>query len=135
MYSYPFDPNSLANLTTLVEKTQASLVISSDWRKDKEGIETLLKELKKYDLDKRVIGCTPILNGNRREEIKQFLRNFKYDNTVNFVILDDDTKYMGDLLPYLVNTDNQVGLTKENVEQAIHRLTRSRKKENDEFER
>ncbi len=133
-YSYPFDANCLANLKKLVIETNSSLVISSTWRLSQKGRNKLLQELKKYDLDKLVIGYTPFLDSSRKDEIKDFLSNFESSFTTNFIILDDDSD-MGDLLPFLVKTNRQVGLTEENVEQAIKKLAKSIIKENDDLER
>ena len=133
-YSHPFDSNCLENLKKLVIETNSSLVISSTWRLSEKGTNKLLHELKKYDLDKLVIGYTPFLGSSRKDEIKNFLSNFESSFTTNFIILDDDSD-MGDLLPFLVKTNRQVGLTEENVQQAIKKLTKSIIKENDDFER
>ncbi len=133
-YSYPFDSNCLENLKELVTETKSNLVISSTWRHSQKGMEKLLKVLSEYNLDKLVIGCTPVLGLSRGAEIKKYLSESKFDDIINFVILDDD-RDMEDLLPYLVHTDKQVGLTKENVQQAIKKLTKSHIKENDDFER
>lgn len=133
-YSYPFDPNCLENLKELVERTKSSLVISSTWRHSQKGMEKLLEALSKYELDELVIGCTPSLGLSRGAEIKKYLSSLNSTSTINFVILDDDSD-MDDLLPYLVHTNRQVGLTKENVQQAIKKLTKSRIKEIDDFER
>ena len=133
-YLYPFDSNCLENLKKLVIETNSSLVISSTWRLSTKGRNKLLQELKKYDLDKLVIGYTPFLGSSRGNEIKEFLSNFECTFTPNFIILDDDSD-MDDLLPFLVKTNRQVGLTKENVQQAIKKLTQSIIKENDDFER
>ena len=133
-YNYPFDPNCLQNLKKLVIETKSSLVISSSWRHSPKGKEKLLDALKEYDLDQLVIGYTPSLGSSRGEEIKDFLRSFESSDTTNFVILDDDTD-MDDLLPYLVKTNMRVGLTEENVRQAISILNRILIKENDDFER
>ena len=67
-------------------------------------------------------------------KIKKYLSDFKFADTVNFVILDDD-RDMEDLSQYLIHTDRQVGLTKENVQQAIKKLTKSHIKEEDDFEK
>ena len=114
----------LANLRKLVIETNSYLVISSTWRKTQEGMERLLEVLSEYDLDKLVIACTPSLGLSRGEEIKRFLLDFDFSGNINFVILDNDND-MGDLLPYLVQTNQQVGLTEENVQQAIKILTKS----------
>lgn len=133
-YSYPFDPNCLENLKELVAETKSSLVISSTWRHSQKGMEKLLEALSEYDLDKLVIGCTPFLGLSRGAEIKKYLSDSKFANTVNFVILDDD-RDMKDLSQYLIHTDRQIGLTKENVQQAIKKLIKSHIKEDDDFER
>lgn len=133
-YSYPFDYECLENLKKLVVETKSRLVISSTWRHSQEGMEKLLEALKKYDLDKFVIGSTPDLGSSRGAEIKKYLADSEFKDTINFVILDDD-KDMEDLLPYLVHTNGKVGLTKENVQQAIKKLTKYNIKENDDFER
>lgn len=122
-YNYPFDPNCLENLKELVIETNSSLVISSTWRHSKKGMKKLLEALNKYDLDKLVIGCTPSLGLSRGAEIKKYLSESIFSEDINFVILDDDSD-MEDLLPYLVHTNRQDGLTKENVQHAIKKLTR-----------
>jgi len=122
-YSYPFDKVCLENLKILVESTNSKLVITSTWRRDKEGIDTLIYILKKYDLDTKVIGYTPILNTNRGMEIKQFISSF--EEKINFIILDDDSDF-GELLPYLIKTDIHVGLTFENTQEGIKKLKKQK---------
>ena len=122
---YPFDPNCLENLKELVNDTNSHLVISSTWKYSKESINVLLAELRKYNLDKLVIGYTPILGLSRGKEIKRYLSTSKFADDVNFVILDDDTD-MEDLIPFLVQTNRQFGLTKENVTQAKEKLLKKR---------
>ena len=120
-YDYPFDDNCLEYLKYIVEETDAYLVITSTWRKDEEGIEILLNKLREFDLDKRVIGYTPILGTKRFYEIKEYLDTLNEE--VNFIILDDDS----DMLEFsknLIKTTTQVGLTKEQSEQAILKLKR-----------
>lgn len=114
-YEYPFDEKCLNNLKLLVDDN-TRIVITSKWRKYIEGINRLMEELKKYGLDRHVIGYTPILFTIRGEEIKSFIENTDI-NIEHFVILDDDSD-MGDLIPYLVKTNNQTGLTYENVLEA-----------------
>ena len=120
-YSYPFDERCMENLKKLVLETDSKLVITSVWRKNEEGRCVLLNELKKYDLDKYVIGYTPVLNCVRGKEITIFLSNL--NRKVKFVILDDSSD-MGELLPFLVRTDGRVGLTDKNVKEAIEKLSK-----------
>ena len=118
-YSYPFDYNCLENLRELVIKSGSYIVITSTWRKSKEGIKKIFEVLSMYQLDQFVIGVTPNLGLSRGEEIKKYLSYI--ETNVNFVILDDDND-MGDLSQYLVKTNIINGLTKENVEQALNIL-------------
>lgn len=102
-----------------VLNTEAKLVITSVCRKTEEGRGVLLNELKKYELDKYIIGYTPILNSVSGKEIGSFLSDLNYE--VKFVILDDNSD-MGEFLAFLVKTDGKVGLTAENVKDAIEIL-------------
>lgn len=132
-YSYPFDERCMENLKLLVQETSSKLVITSTWRKDEVGRKTLLKALNEYELDSNVIGYTPMLDKTRELEIKQFLISLK--EKPNFVILDDDSD-MGELMPFLIKTNVQIGLTHENVQEAIIKLNKVKTKEiEDDFER
>lgn len=124
-YSYPFDEVCLENLSVLVKVTNSKLVITSTWRTDKKGRDILLNTLKKYDLDSEVIGYTPYLSENREKEIKQFLSSF--EQQPNFIILDDDAKFY-ELMPFLIKTNTQIGLTSKNIEDAIKKLNKIRTK-------
>lgn len=121
-YSYPFDKKCLENLYNLVLKTNSELIITSTWRKNITGLEILYSELRKYNLDKYVTGYTPILNKTRGIEIKQFLSKLKYEP--NFIILDDESSDMEDLLSHLIKTNREFGLTIQDVEKAIIKLNK-----------
>ena len=118
-FEYPFDSDCLNNLKYLVEETNSYLVITSTWRKFDIGKSILLNELKKYGLDKRVIGYTDILNTKRGEEIKAYLSKLK--DKVNFIILDDDSDFE-ELEEYLIKTNYKDGLTKDSIEDGIKKL-------------
>ena len=122
-YNYPFDEICLSNLKVLVELTNSKLVITSSWRKDKKGINKIIEALKEYELDQHIIGYTPILNKPRGIEIQEYLNQLDYNP--NFIILDDDTD-MENLIDYLIKTNIKVGLTEENVEEAILKLAKIR---------
>ncbi len=121
-FDYPFDERCINNLKLLVDDN-TRIVITSSWRKLDKGINRLMEEFRKYDLDKYVIGYTPILFTIRGEEIKSFIENTDI-NIEHFVILDDNSD-MGDLIPYLVKTNNQTGLTYENVLEAKEILNKT----------
>ena len=118
-FDYPFDEKCLENLKLLVKLTDSKLVITSSWRKSEQGKKSLLNMLEKYDLKKDVIGFTPILYKKRGKEIEEYLSTLSCKP--NFIILDDNTD-MGDLLPYLIKTNNQFGLTKENIKKGMIKL-------------
>lgn len=118
-YSYPFDERCMENLKRIVFETDSNIVITSVWRKTEEGRSVLLTELNKYGLDKYILGWTPVLNTKRGKEISSFLSGLK--DSVKFVILDDNSD-MGEYGPFLVKTDGKVGLTEENVKEAIEKL-------------
>lgn len=120
-YNYPFDELCLENLKTLVEATNSKIVITSTWRKDKEGRDKLIQVLKEYQLDQHITGYTPVLNKSRGIEIQSYLSTLEHEP--NFIILDDDTD-MEELTEYLIKTNISVGLTKENTEEAIFKLTK-----------
>ena len=122
-YEYPFDEICLNNLKKLIEITDSKLVITSVWRKDEEGRDTLINALKEYELDQYIIGYTPILGKKRGIEIQAYLDQLDY--TPNFIILDDNSD-MEELINHLVKTNIKVGLTESNVEEAIIKLTKKR---------
>lgn len=118
-YNYPFDENALENLKEIVIKTNSKIIITSTWRKNRLGKMILLKKLKEYGIDDKVIGYTDVMNDNREVEIKEYLR--RNPNIKNFIIIDDSSKLV-DLIDRLVKTDINVGLTKENKDEAIKKL-------------
>ena len=115
---FPFDEKCMENLKYIVEQTNSSLVITSNWRKYEDHKKRLLEELEKYDLSNRVIGYTPDF-GNRVLEIKEYLEIL--GENINFIILDDYA-YMEDLVEYLISTNAYFGLTKEDANAAIKKL-------------
>ena len=106
-------------LQKIVIKTNSKIIITSTWRKNRLGKIILLKKLKEYGIDDKVIGYTDVINDNREVEIKEYLR--RNPNIKNFIIIDDSSKLV-DLIDRLVKTDINVGLTKENKEEAIKKL-------------
>ena len=112
--NYPFDEKCLINLKRLVEETNSLIVITSTWRKYKDAKERLLEELKKYKLDKYVIGYTKNL-GNKILEIKEYLKTL--GENINFIILDDSNSFE-DMIKYLVVTNAYYGLREQDIEQA-----------------
>lgn len=115
--NYPFDKQCLKNLRFLIRETNSKIVLTTKWRLEEDSLIKLFETLKKYDLDQHIIDSTPKL-GEHEEEIKTYLSICKYNPS--FVILDDSP--MGELGMYAVQTDSEVGLTKDDVKKAIRIL-------------
>jgi len=114
--SFPFDEKCLENLKKLVEETNAKIVITSTWRMYEDNMNILLTKFKEYELDKHIIGYTPVLYISREEEINEYLEEL--EESCDFVIIDDITD-MGELNDKLVITSPQTGFTEENLNRAI----------------
>lgn len=119
-----FCPVSVQNLREIIKRTGAKIILSSTWRRGMTMID--MQELFGwYDLDRYVVGKTPIFDGQiRGNEIKNLLDETSIE-IESFVILDDDED-MGELMPFLVLTKNtdgiRLGITDVHREQAIQIL-------------
>lgn len=90
---YVFVGNSkVKNLKRIIKATGAKVVLSSDWRYDRDDVRynsdylELRDELKRHNI--HFYGFTPELpSGHRGEEINQWLKD--HSEVSNFVILDD----------------------------------------------
>lgn len=113
------DPGCVLRLHRLVRATDAHVVLSSSWR-----LMHRLDDVRhRTGLGDRLIGATPDLVWEPRGmEIAAWLKRLHARSVGRpFVILDDDND-MVHLLPHLVQTDFNVGLTAENVADAIAHL-------------
>ena len=120
-YNYPFDEKCLSILKEIVLLTDSYIVITSSWRKDEEGRDTILNKLREYDLDNRLLGYTPILGTNRGKEIKAYLNSINMP--VEYIIIDDDSD-MDELIDYLIKTNIRNGLTNKEKDEAIKKFLR-----------
>ena len=110
----------------IATRTGASIVISSSWKE-----ETLEKTLRKLPaaLREHIIGQTPNLNNVgtlKSREIDCFLNWFERQHELveNYIIIDDVYEgFSFQKIGHLVKTDTYDGLTKENVELAIRKLS------------
>ncbi len=114
-YTYPFNDDCLCNLSLLVKETNSFIVITSTWKNDKLGKQILLANLRRYNLDNRVVGYTNNLNKSKLEEIKDYLEIL--DENINYIIIDDENDF-DELKEHLIKTDYELGLTKEIVDEA-----------------
>lgn len=136
-YGYAFDPNAVANLKRIVEETGADIVISSSWKC--MGLTQMEDMWNDRNLPGRIIGITPnsvsdelllhadidsmVLFHIRGEEIKEWLS--KHGKRVsNYVIIDDMDNMLPEQQSHFVQTNPEVGITKEDSEKAIKILNK-----------
>ena len=115
----------IKKLKKIVDETDAQIVLSSDWRLDRDEEEedfhylALVKMLYKYNLG--ILDFTPYLgNVSRGTEISEYLSDHE-DEIESFVILDDRCD-MEPVKDNLVKTNPRIGLTDEDVKEAIKML-------------
>lgn len=122
------EPAKCAILRRIVLDTDAEIVLSSTWRKFPSVLPYLWDQLG-IEIKERWIGSTPCHDRlhdsglytaeGRGREIQAWLD--QHPEVTNFVIIDDDTD-MGALMPHLVKTDNNIGITEKNASEVINRL-------------
>lgn len=116
------DPEALARLKRIMEAVpDANIVVSSTWRLN-TPVSDLRALLSPFGIDpKRIIDKTPRFPGEiRGKEVAAWLA-YRPDDDTRFVILDDD-RDMGDLMPHLVKTDCNHGLTDALADEVIRRF-------------
>lgn len=101
----PFDYRSCKLLQELVKETDAEIILSSTWRLNPKGIESIEKYARIKIKDK-----TPRLNDIRGKEIKQYLEEHK--EITRYVILDDDTDMLEEQRQYFIKVNPIFGFTK-----------------------
>jgi hypothetical protein len=127
------DPVAIDRLNYLTNQTGASIVVTSTWRisfRDApEGIDIGIANcLKEHGVTGKVIGATIITDGDRADEIWDWLNN--HPEIKQYVILDDDRLEMKrdnsdpilDL--HFVQTAWLDGLQDKHVERAIEILNK-----------
>lgn len=131
--SKPLDPVAIRRLNHLTDRTGARTVISSSWRQ--WGFLAVRDMLRAAGVTGWIVSSTPILVGGvyesgifgwvpRGHEIAAWLESTR-TKVERFVILDDADD-MANLMPRLVRTSHDVGLTDEDVRRAVFLLTGER---------
>ena len=123
---YDWNEQAIARLKYILEKTNAKIIISSDWRNDKEPnkMRDLLKihELDKYWYADNYINKDYIPISKRRAlEIKDSLDKYPIDE---FVVLDDMYGLEKYFPQNIVKTKNYIGINDMN--ESIKILNRTR---------
>lgn len=115
IYSTMPSKEMIKYLNMIIEKTDAKIVISSTWRRTYHNYQQITMLLIALGFEGEVVGQTPFLNSRRGFEIAEYLTRNPCDE---FIIIDDDSD-MEHLMPHLVKTDGEVGLTMDHVQIAI----------------
>ena len=119
--AYALEAGLVALLNVIVKLTGAKVVVSSAWRAI-EGLPYCVAHLERSGFQGEVIGATPERNkvsDPRGLEIQAWLD--EHPEVEAFVILDDEAD-MEHLLPKLVQTSFEHGLTEADVEKAARLL-------------
>lgn len=134
-YGRLFDAKAVANLSKIIEETEADIVISSSWKNI--GLVELQNMWRDRGLPGKIVDITPDYMSDelllkedssnvdylyeRGSEIQGWLL-LHGDEISRFVIIDD----MDDILPeqqsHFVQTDPEVGITNEDVKKVVHLL-------------
>ena len=126
LLTYPlseFDILAVERVNTILDKTNAKLVISSDWR----FMEELDDILKKVGLRHSIHDITPYGMGkDRGYEIQEWLD--KHDNVENYAIIDDINNMLSGQQSHFVQTSDIHGLTEELMELTIKILNKNENK-------
>lgn len=118
------------NLNTLLEQTEANIVVSSTWRLG-ETIESMQDILIQMGVIGEVIGLTPRLHGEaslRGNEILKWIKDNQdhigvpYYQYRTYVILDDDSDMLYWQKDNFVCTDRYSGLTIKDCNKAMMML-------------
>ncbi len=118
-----WDADCVNELNRIIKETNAKIVVSSTWRLFKGAYALVIGKMgiKEGTIIGKTKDYLPIIKSGgtcRGDEIQDWLDNIGCD-IENFVILDDDDD-MGELLPYLIQTDfDGRGLTKEIADKVI----------------
>lgn len=130
-YLSDISPKNVDIFNRIIIETKADIVISSSWRHSRGDL--VIDVLKEAGVLGKIVGFTPSLRCVRGQEILQWIEDFwqKFDDNNNYrpldftkyVILDDDSDMLLWQKDNFVQTNNEVGITEEDVEKAIRILT------------
>lgn len=126
-YNIQLPDSCLKNLQTLVNNTNAKIVVSSSWRIPdyrSPAIRNLSKQLDKYGLD--IYGFTPIyrdLNLKRGDEIRDYINSLS-EPVEGIVILDDDEDMCEFRKRYLVHCKSDKGFGEKQLNYALQVINR-----------
>lgn len=136
---YEFDPESVAHLNSIVERTGCKVVVSSTWRLGR-SIEELSSILEKCGFKGEIIDKTPHFHADKFSvprgcEIEWWLKQKGFQRinwsreeqektlassqVKNYVILDDDSDMLLSQQEHFVKTSWKSGLSQEKADIAV----------------
>lgn len=136
-YISEINRESVENLNLIIERTGASVVLSSSWR-ILHSIEDVQSYLNEQGFTGKIIDKTPRLNNKcsyRGNEIILWMQENEklvgpYYNFNSYVILDDDSDMLYWQRKNFIHTDRTTGLTERDAKKAINILLGVRNREN-----
>lgn len=123
-YGCFFDSNCIKNLYNIIERTGASIVISSSW-KNFFTIEQIRQMWQDRELPGDVIDVTPTVGKRRGDDIDAWLE--KYGKPCQYVVFDDvsSSNFNSHQLDYFIEINPYKGLDEKDAERAISILNGS----------
>ena len=114
-FGYEFDHKAVDNLATILEETDAEIVISSSWKF--LGLQTLQKMWKDRNLPGTILDITP--DGKSKGlEINEWLME-REAQVIRYAIIDDENDMLTKQQKHFVQTNSQFGITCKDVERVI----------------
>lgn len=114
-----FSPLAVKTLETIIQKSGASIVISSTWRYGRT-IKELQQIFSHYShiISSAIVGTTGQMKSRRSLEIQTYIDTYltNSNESLKIAILDDDDFDMDHLRPILVKIDRVLGLRPEYTE-------------------
>jgi hypothetical protein len=101
------EPELAERLSNLLRTIGASIVLSSDWRTNRD-LPLLREELQAAGVRGKLIGATPVFSQQRWREIQAWMVEHRVD--LHQIAIVDDTYDMGPLAPRFVRVNPMSGL-------------------------
>ena len=109
------DPISVAAVNRICADADAKIVVSSTWRNFKD-IDVILRTMGIL-ADYHPSYTTTKPGGIRGDQIKAWMDD--NGRPSNYVILDDDSDFLKEQLPHLVQTDHEDGILTRHIKRAL----------------
>ena len=120
-FGITFDDISIANLRTIISRTNASIVIHSTWKLHHD-VEWFVDMWNTRNLPGFIISITPNIapDYDKHNEISMWLK--LHPQISQYVILDDEKEFVSPLSEHHILIDGLCGITMSNAEKAIKLL-------------